>query len=114
MDRVHSADQIDNIKILGVNKNPIYQKILDFLKTRTGPSATKLIAGLGIWPERYYCIPDRAYIVIPGKDAVNSAYYYLKQLEKQGKVKQVYRGAWKIVEEFNPKIIRMTNDIFRK
>jgi hypothetical protein len=40
-------------------------------------------------------------IISPGKNAVSSAYYYLKNLESQGKVKQVYKGAWSIVKNTN-------------
>lgn len=79
-----------------MNKNPIYQKILDFLENQPCPRSTNYIAGEGIWPEQYFHKYKNA-IVVPGRNAVSSAYYYLKSLEKQGKVKQVYRGAWKTV-----------------
>lgn len=81
-------------------ENPVYQRILEFLETQPCPRSTNYIAGEGIWPDQYFHKFKNA-IVVPGKNAVNSAYYYLKNLEKQGKVKQVYKGAWSIVKNTN-------------
>lgn len=63
-------------------------KILEFLDQKSGPMATAYIAK--------YCIFSESLLAgeHPSKSLVQSAYYHLKKLANQGKIRYVPRGCW--------------------
>lgn len=80
-------------------KNPVYQKIIDFLQQESYPRSTKYIARYVVDKKKYD--EDDAFfqgkaLVQPGRDSVSRSYYFLSNLQKEGKIRQVGRGIWAI------------------